>query len=575
MTRARAGVLVVLVAAAAIRLASWAEIRGGPLPWLHRWTESDMAFFDAWAQAIVAGDVLGRTTPRPYHTGHAGVARAAHEMLGEPGPFDDAVGRGMWARWLGEHTYYQEPLYAYGLAAVFATAGHRVGAVVLVQAALGVVTAALVYALATSLFGVAAGLAAGLLAALYGPEVFHESLLLRDGPVVFVAVATLAAVVAALRSPRPRAWVFACGVLFGLGLLLKSSSALFSAVAALVIVRRLGRGAWPLAAGLVLVLVPLVARNVVVGAPPLALAASGPHAFLYYNAADYDPFGGSATSAFAPRIMGTTEGRWLPVVRETIATHRSAGAWLSLVGAKLAAAWHRLEVPDNASYAYWRLEAAYAARFAVEFWVIAPLFVAGMIAGVRRVPAAWLIVLLVVATLAANALFYTSSRLRLPVAIAMTPLAGLGLSELVGGVAARRWRRVALLSTASLVTALFVLRPPPDGHTGLRVADYGVANEITMHLARRRAAAGDVAGARALVARRLETEPPALRAASPAEGQSRLSPLDAGVAGSFAQLSALAATLEGGDDASAHAEHARLLRIIARQYAQMREGARP
>ncbi len=575
MTRARAGLLVVLVAATAIRLVSWSEIRSGALPWLHRWTESDMAFFDAWGQAIVAGDVLGRTTPRPYHSGHAGVARAAHEMLGEPGPFDEALGRAMWGRWLGEHTYYQEPLYAYGLAALFAAPGHHIGVVVLVQAALGVATAGLVYALTTSLFGVAAGLVAGLLAALYGPAIFHESLLLRDGPVVFVAVATLATILAALRSRGARGWVFAAGLLFGVGLLLKSSSALFSAAAAAVIARRLGRAAWPLAAGLLLVLAPLVARNLIVGAPPLALAASGPHAFLYYNAADYDPFGGSATSAFAPRIMATTDGRWLPVVRATIATHRSVGAWLALVGAKLAAAGHWLEVPDNASYAYWRLEAPRAARCTVAFWLIAPLFVAGVVAGARRGPAVWLIVLLVGATLAANALFYTSSRLRLPVAIAMTPLAGLGLVELAGSVAARRWRRASALAMTCLAAAAFVLRPAPPGHTGLRVADYGVANEITMHLARRRAAAGDVAGARALVARRLETEPPALRAASPADGQSRLPSLDAGVAGSFAQLSLLAARLESGDGASAHAEHARRLRVIARQYATAREAARP
>jgi len=158
---------------------------------------------------------------------------------------------------------------------------------------------------------------------------------------------------------------------------------------------------------------------------------------------------------------------------------------------------------------------------------------------------------------------------------AMTPLAGLGLVELVGSVAARHWRRAALLSAASLGTALFVLRAPPPGHTGLRVADYGVANEITMHLARRRAAAGDVEGARALVARRLATEPPALRAASPADGQSHLPGLDAAVAGSFAQLSQLAARLEGGDGASAHAEHARRLRIIAAHYARAQQEPRP
>jgi hypothetical protein len=105
--------------------------------------------------------------------------------------------------------------------------------------------------------------------------------------------------------------------------------------------------------------------------------------------------------------------------------------------------------------------------------------------------------------------------------------------------------------------------------------DYGVANEITGHLARRRAAAGDTAGARALVARRLATEPAALRDVSPARGETRLSPLDAGVAGSFAELSALAATLADRDGAAAYREHAGRLRVIARQYAGAAEEARP
>ena len=574
MTRSRAALVVVLVAATAIRVVNWIEIRDGALPWLHRWTESDMAFFDEWAQSIAAGDVLGRATPRPYHTGHAGVARAAHQMLGRTDPFDESVGRAMWNHWLGEHTYYQDPLYPYALATLFAATGHRTGAVVLVQAALGVVMAGLVYAIGAGLFGTAAGLVGGLLAALYGPEVFHESLLLRDAPLACVAVATLGVLIVALRRPAERRWLFLAGVLFGAGLLLKSSTLLFSAAAGAIVVRRVG-GARLVAVGALVVLAPLVARNLAVGAPPFALAGSGPHAFLYYNAADYDAFGGAATSAFAPRIMATTDGRWLPVVRETIATHHSFSHWLALLAGKLAASWHWLEVPDNASYYYWRLEAPWAARLAVEFWLIGPLAVVGALVGARRGAAVGLIVLLVVTTVAANVLFYTSSRLRLPVALGMTPLAGLGVVELVRAVATARWRRMALLATTCAATAAMVLRPAPPGHAGIRVADYGVANEITIHLARRRAAAGDVAGAQALVQRRLGTEPAALRAVSPAEGQSRLPTLDAGVAGSFAQLCALAATLEGGDGAKPWAEHARRLRVIARQYAGAAAEARP
>ena len=574
MTRARAALAVVLLVAAAIRVVAWLEVRDGALPWLHRWTESDMAFFDEWARSIAAGDVLGRKTPRPYHTGHAGVARAAHQMLGRTEPFDEAVGRAMWAHWLGEHTYYQDPLYPYALATVYAATERRIGAVVLLQAALGVVTAGLVWAIANALFGTAAGLAAGLLAALYGPEVFHEELLLRDAPLAGVAVATLAVLIAALRRPRERRWLFVAGLLFGVGVLLKSSMLLFALAAGTLVIRRVG-GAGLMAAGALVALVPLVARNVAVGAPPLALAASGPHAFLYYNAADYDPFGGAATSAYAPRIMAATDGRWVPVVRETLATHRSPSGWLGLLGEKLGASWHWLEVPDNASYYYWRLEAPWAARAAVEFWLVAPLAVVGAVAGLRRGAAVWCVVLLVATSIAANVLFYTSARLRLPVALGMTPLAGFGLVELVRAAVARRWRRAVVLGAAGAATALVVLRPAPAGHTGIRVADYGVANEITGHLARRRAAAGDAAGARALVARRLATEPPALRDVSPAQGETRLSPLDAGAAGSFAELNALAATLADGDGAAPYREHARRLRVIARQYDGAREGLRP
>ena len=574
MSGSRVSLVVVLVAAAAIRIVGWMEIRDGALPWLHRWTESDMAFFDEWALSIAAGDVLAREPPRPYHTGHAGVARAAHTMLGRTTPFDESVGRAMWNHWLGEHRFYQDPLYPYALGALFSATGHRLGAVVLVQAALGVALAGLVYVLTASLFGTIAALAAGLLAALYGPEVFHEELLLRDGPLACVAVATLAVSITALRRREERRWLFAAGLLFGIGLLLKSSTLLFAAAAGAVLVRRLG-GTMLLATGVLVALMPLVARNLAVGVPPLTLGAAGPHAFLYYNAADYDAFGGSTTSAFAPRIMATTDGRWLPVVRETIATHRSVASWLGLLAEKLAASWHWLEVPDNASYYYWRLEAPWAARLAVEFWFVASLAMVGLLVAARREPGVLLIVLLVATTIAANVLFYTSSRLRLPVALAMTPLAGLGLVELVGAAVGGRWPRGALLLTIGLATAAIVLRPAPPGHTGIRVADYGVANEITMHLARRRAAAGDVAGARALVARRLEREPAALRRVSPAEGQSRIPALDAGVAGSFAQLSTLAARLEDGDAAAPHVEHARRLRIIARQYAGATAEARP
>jgi hypothetical protein len=349
----------------------------------------------------------------------------------------------------------------------------------------------------------------------------------------------------------------------GAGLLLKSSALLFSAPAVVLLARRLGRGTAALAAGALLAVAPLVARNVAVGAPPLALAGSGPHAFLYYNAADYGAFDGAATSAFGPDVLARTGGRWIPVLRATIATHASPAGWLTLLGRKLAAFWHWLEVPDNASYAYWRLEAPRAARLAVDFPLVAALAVLGLLAVPAWCRPGSFVTLGAAALLAANVLFYTSSRLRLPAALALTPLAGLGVAELARRVRGRRWGGLGIRLAIAVAAAAIALRPAPAGRTGIRTADYGVANEITMHLARAHAAAGDAAGARALLGRRLATEPAALRTLDPAAGVTRIEASAAAVAGSFAKLHALVAEL-GGDPA--HAEQARRLRVVAAQY---------
>src|SRR6185503_17205212 len=70
----------VLALAVAARLLTFAEIHDGPALHLHVWSQSDMNFYDRWAQAIADGDVLTKSDMRPYHGWQRDLACEAIEL---------------------------------------------------------------------------------------------------------------------------------------------------------------------------------------------------------------------------------------------------------------------------------------------------------------------------------------------------------------------------------------------------------------------------------------------------------------------------------------------------------------
>jgi hypothetical protein len=121
----------------------------------------------------------------------------------------------------------------------------------------------------------------------------------------------------------------------------------------------------------------------------------------------------------------------------------------------------------------------------------------------------------------------------------------------------------------------FVLRPLPARVSRLRVADYGVPNEIAINLIRLWASSGDRAGALRLVRRQLDLEPPDLRAADPRNGETRVAVASARVAGSFAPLHAAAADLlereSRVDEARDERRRAAIVSAIADQFRRASE----
>ncbi|HXI02164.1 MAG TPA: glycosyltransferase family 39 protein, partial [Candidatus Saccharimonadales bacterium] len=229
---------LVLSLAAGVRTASYIELRGGPLLYMHHWTESDMHFFRDWARGIAAGDYLSVDSGKPAHSWHDNFAREVHEMTGSTEPYGPDYRRRLWDRWLGAPRFYQDPLYPYLLAAEIGTIGDRPAAVVAAQMLLGVASAGLAWFIALELFGPGAALAAGLLAALFGPSLLFEVLLLRTSAITFLGLAVTAAALLALREGASRGWLVAAGALSGLSVLLKSSALLVTGALLAIVIWR-------------------------------------------------------------------------------------------------------------------------------------------------------------------------------------------------------------------------------------------------------------------------------------------------------------------------------------------------
>lgn len=571
---------IVLGVAVLLRALVLHEVWDSPVLYLHHWTETDNAFYDLWARKIVAGDLLSVHDVRPYHSWHGHVARAAYQASGGREPMSEAIGRRVWDEWLGPRTFYQDPLYSYFLAALYGTFGRQVRLVFLAQAMMGLLSITLLWAVARRLGGETVALIAGLLGALYGPLVLYEDVLLRAVLINATGIATLWLAMRAFRLPSGRRFALT-GLAGALGALTTSGAWPFVlVVAALTPIalrrspRQTLRAVGALAAGLLVGLTPAIARNLTVGVSPFSLASSGAITFVNHNAADYEPMGGTAMSAYAADVMRRSGGRTLPAIVDTIHTHPSLGSWLALLGRKFLAVWHWYEIPNNESYDYFLLQAPVLRAVGLSFGLVAPLALAGLVVGFRRSWDYALTVAYIGCGLMGLVVLYTLGRLRMPMAFALLPFAGITVVALARLLAAREIRRALIVLAALAVLATAIGRPLPSGLARVRVQDHGVANEITLHLAEQRMAVDDLRGALRVLTRQLKMEPQDLRTLEPSGSASTISLFAADVAGSFAPLHAMSSELLAHFGQRSEAERQRHRAVVLATVAKQRANAR-
>lgn len=434
-----------------------------------------------------------------------------------------------------ERAFYQEPLYAWLVgrayraappaphalpepAVVVPSAVHA--AIFWSQHLLGVVTAVLVAALGVRAGGPRVGVIAGVLAALSGPAVFHEAMLLKSSAGLFVFTATLLLWTDAWRDGG-RLRAVALGALTGVGILLRGNMYLLLPLVCLSLALRRhprGRGAALLdgvVCGLAALvpLLPVTWHNVALGDRVLTTYQAGTNAVIGMPDDDsvraaiaYQPlvagrgdalYEETDAIALAERLAGrelasheVSDELW-DEWRRRVAERPGTAALRGL--AKAASTFHGDEIPDVKDWQFFRRTVGWLGTPLSDFHLVGPLALLGVFVALRsRRPGrrARLVVLaglgVVVVTLA---LFYVMGRYRLSAAPCLWILAALAVDA-----GWRRWTSGSRALPAALGLAVLAfglttwtgrltIRPDVHGAAGVQASWVNDAS-VSLHRAR-------------------------------------------------------------------------------------------
>ena len=445
---ARRLLLAVVVLCGLVRVAHLLAVYQTPLFAAHRvWPATDMYAFDQWAQQIVDGDVLGDPPYRPVLEWMAQAAPPAQ-----------------WARWLGDApVFYTAPLYAYLVALVRWLFGDPALPMAVLQLAVSMASAMLVFLVTECLFGSGAAVAAALLFAVYGPAVHYDVVMLR-GPLVVLVSLLVSWCLLRMRARITAARAGILGLVVGVSVLLNEGFATLALLVPLVVASwapSRSRGTVAVGAflaGVGIALAPLAARNIAVGAPPLQTALQGAVVFAFSNASDSNPsFFGFAPPSFAP-LMEASEGRLARIVWLCFRSFDGVGAMASFYLRRAAGLIEHFENAVNAIFYYATIQSPLL-RWLLDYAWLFPVLAMGIVLalghGRRRLLVALVPVSL--ALLVANLIAPPLSRYRLPLIVLWMPCAGLAIERLWSWM---RQRRVVALGGA--VTALIGLRLVAD-----------------------------------------------------------------------------------------------------------------
>jgi Dolichyl-phosphate-mannose-protein mannosyltransferase len=459
-----------------------------------RWTRADTCW-------LVAISLVALTLRLGYSLQYAG------HPLGRLPWVDEGA---YWSRgleilqghWLPLKPFYQDPLFPYLLALMMKVAGTEVATLRVVLACLGAVTPVVVFLAGRRGLGRAEGVVAAWIAAIYGPLIFTDGLLEKEGPAALVAsLALLASASASSMTNRPRLTRMGlAGWTWGLLALLRANAMLLGPLGT-VWAGWCQRGrrvvmALAFSVGFVLAILPSTFINACVGRTPELILTTyqmganfyignGPGATGTYWAPDFVEANPAREADDFEAEAWRRSGRPLSPARvsqfwfdQGLARWREApGDSLRLLITKLGLLMHDFEVPDNQDIEFVRVVASPRLAWGfLGFGWLAPCAVLGL-ARSHRSAFWWLLTSSTILGLFSTAAFFVVGRYRIPWVPGLALLAGAGLVDVARLAKGRQWAgmawRVVLLSLP--VTALAcrpISDPTPDrwGHALIELA---------------------------------------------------------------------------------------------------------
>lgn len=368
--------IAIFLVALAVRFTYWAQVHGTPLDTWHEWDQTDMATYIEQGKRIAAGDWLARDPYHPYHLWQS-----------SSGTESD------WLRWYRPHAFHQAPLYSYTYALISKFSAHPDVVLKALQLIAGAGTAVILAFVARALSGDVAGIMTGLICALYGPLLYLECQILREGPALLGIAILLWLVVRQVRQEKPR-WSRqgAIGAFLGVFAMFHEFALLLAVVTVVVLAIYSARRS-AMAAGAAVVATslgyligfsPLLARNIAAGASPLSVS-SRPHLTIALANMPESPMRGISFGAPGRQfkeILDASGGSTLGVLREVWKAYDGRHAeffrnWAS----RLSAIASGGELPDNTSFEFHRAHVPILA-VSLTFRTIFPLGAAGVAATV-------------------------------------------------------------------------------------------------------------------------------------------------------------------------------------------------
>jgi 4-amino-4-deoxy-L-arabinose transferase-like glycosyltransferase len=461
-----AGIFLLSVA---VNTTYYQQAKDSPLQSMHRWDNSDMAFFDQSARYIAAGHWLCDTVLHPYHEWHDEYAKLYFAQYPETAaPFyarnanatglaDTLAARRDYINEMFQgKVYHQEPLCVYLLALTYRIFGADPFWVYIWQLLLIACTNVLVFLVGRRYFGSLTGLLAALAVMVSGPILVFGMTILRTTLTAFLTL-LLVFLYQRLLDRSSRGNQLAFGAVSGIALLCQSYTLLFL-MPALAWYAWLNRRDLKSCAGsiglmlgaLLLVLAPLFIRNIKVGAPMASMASNGAITYILFNSSNAAPLEPSYMHfPSTVQLMHDSGGKLLPAAIACLGSFESMGKMLKLYGQKIDGLFMWFEVPNNMSYYMYREFSPLLKALPAPYWLIAPLGICGLFFAFWRYK--WkFIPLFLMILVSASPMFISSSlaRYRTPFVILMTLLAVFFVLEIAKSLLTAKWK--ALLSGAAL-----------------------------------------------------------------------------------------------------------------------------